>query len=68
MAGITREQYMQYAKKIVSVLSGEQFYNQYRERVKNGANSFKLQRKKLIQEIKTLISYFFQVKMLPKIF
>ena len=51
MAGITREQYMQYAKKIVSVLSGEQFYNQYRERVKNGANSFKLQRKKLIQEI-----------------
>ena len=51
MAGITREQYMQYAKKIVSVLSGEQFYEQYRERVKNGASSFKLQKKKLIQEI-----------------
>ncbi len=51
MAGLTREQYMQYAKKIVSVLSGDQFYDQYRERVKNGASSFKLQKKKLIQEI-----------------
>ena len=51
MSNITREQYMQYAKKIVSVLSGEQFYEQYRERVRNGASSFKLQKKRLIQEI-----------------
>ncbi len=48
---ITRDVYRQYAHKITSVLEDDQFYEQFRKRVDNGASSFKLGKKRLIQDI-----------------
>ncbi|MEG2688169.1 MAG: DUF2357 domain-containing protein, partial [Clostridia bacterium] len=48
---ITKEVYLQYAKKIVSVLSGEAFYSQYKKRVDSGVSNFKLVKKRLVQDI-----------------
>lgn len=48
---ITREVYMNYAKRIVSVLSGESFYSQFKSRVDSGASTFKLAKKRLVQDI-----------------
>lgn len=48
---ISREVYLQYAKKIVSVLSEDAFYEQYKRRVDSGASNFKLIKKRLIQDI-----------------
>ena len=48
---LTREIYLNYAKKIVSVLSGDEFFNQYKNRVENGFSDFKLVKKRLIQDI-----------------
>ena len=48
---LTREIYLNYAKKIVSVLSGDDFFNQYKNRVENGFSDFKLVKKRLIQDI-----------------
>ncbi len=42
---------MQYAKKIVSVLSGDEFYQKYRDRISGGASNFKLAKKRLVQDI-----------------
>jgi exonuclease SbcC len=47
----TRDQYIQYAKKIVSVLSDEAFYNQYKKKIEAGASNIKMYKKRLIQEI-----------------
>lgn len=48
---ITREVYKQYANKIVSVLNKEGFYEQFKKRVDKGASSFKLAKKRLVQDI-----------------
>ncbi len=48
---ITREVYKGYADKIVSVLKGEGFYEQFKKRVDKGSSSFKLAKKRLIQDI-----------------
>lgn len=48
---ITRETYRQYAHKIVSVLKNEEFYEQFKKRVDKGSSSFKLAKKRLIQDI-----------------
>lgn len=48
---ITREVYRQYADKIVSVLNKEGFYEQFKKRVDKGASSFKLAKKRLVQDI-----------------
>lgn len=48
---ITREVYRQYANKIVSVLNKEGFYEQFKKRVDKGASSFKLAKKRLVQDI-----------------
>ncbi len=48
---LTREIYFGYAKKIVSVLYGDEFFNQYKKRVENGYSDFKLVKKRLIQDI-----------------
>ena len=48
---ITRDVYRQYAKKIVNVLDGEDFYLQFKKRVDKGANEVKLSKKRLIQDI-----------------
>lgn len=48
---LTREIYLNYAKKIVSVLYGDEFFNQYKKRVENGYADFKLVKKRLIQDI-----------------
>jgi hypothetical protein len=48
---LTREIYLNYAKKIVSVLYGDEFFNQYKNRVENGYADFKLVKKRLIQDI-----------------
>ena len=48
---LTREIYLNYAKKIVSVLSGDEFFNQYKNRVESGYSDFKLVKKRLIQDI-----------------
>ena len=48
---ITREVYRQYANKIVSVLNKECFYEQFKKRVDKGASSFKLAKKRLVQDI-----------------
>lgn len=48
---LTKEVYLQYAKKIVSVLSGDAFYQKYRDRVSGGASNVKLAKKRLIQDI-----------------
>ena len=48
---LTREIYLNYAKKIVSVLSGDEFLNQYKNRVESGYSDFKLVKKRLIQDI-----------------
>lgn len=48
---ITREVYKQYANKIVSVLNKEDFYEQFKKRVDKGASSFKLAKKRLVQDI-----------------
>ena len=48
---LTREIYLNYAKKIVSVLSGDEFFNQYKNRVESGYADFKLVKKRLIQDI-----------------
>ena len=48
---ITRDVYKQYARKIVSVLQNEEFYEQYKKRVDKGSSSFKLAKKRLIQDI-----------------
>lgn len=48
---ITREVYKQYAQKIASVLNGESFYDQFKQRVESGASSVKLAKKRLIQDI-----------------
>ena len=48
---ITREVYRQYANKIVSVLNKEDFYEQFKKRVDKGASSFKLAKKRLVQDI-----------------
>ncbi|MDD4839821.1 MAG: DUF2357 domain-containing protein [Clostridia bacterium] len=49
--GNTRDQYLQYAKKIVSVLSDEAFYAQYKNKVESGASNIKMFKKRLIQDI-----------------
>ncbi|MCQ2603077.1 MAG: DUF2357 domain-containing protein, partial [Clostridia bacterium] len=51
MAELTKEIYLQYAKKIVSVLKGDEFFNQYKKRVDEGHSSFQLVKKRLLQEI-----------------
>lgn len=48
---LTREIYLNYAKKIVSVLYGDEFFNQYKKRVESGYADFKLVKKRLIQDI-----------------
>ena len=48
---LTREIYLNYAKKIVSVLYGDEFFNQYKNRVESGYADFKLVKKRLIQDI-----------------
>lgn len=48
---ITREVYRQYADKIVSVLNKEGFYEQFKKCVDKGASSFKLAKKRLVQDI-----------------
>ena len=48
---ITRDIYRQYAHKIVSVLKNEEFYEQFKKRVDKGTSSFKLAKKRLIQDI-----------------
>ncbi len=48
---ITRDVYKAYADKIVSVLKGEGFYEQFKKRVDKGSSSFKLAKKRLIQDI-----------------
>ena len=48
---LTREIYLNYAKKIVSVLYGDEFFNQYKKRVEDGFSEFKLVKKRLIQDI-----------------
>lgn len=48
---LTKEVYLQYAKKIVSVLSGDTFYDQYKKRVDDGTANFKLVKKRLVQDI-----------------
>ena len=48
---ITRDVYRQYAKKIVNVLDGEDFYQQFKKRVDKGASEVKLAKKRLIQDI-----------------
>lgn len=49
--GKTREQYNEYAKKIVSVLSDEEFYSQYKNKIEAGASNIKMYKKRLIQDI-----------------
>lgn len=49
--GNTRDQYLKYAKKIVSVLSDEAFYTQYKNKVESGASNVKMYKKRLIQDI-----------------
>ena len=44
---LTREIYLNYAKKIVSVLYGDEFFNQYKKRVESGYADFKLVKKRL---------------------
>lgn len=48
---ITREVYAKYANNIVSVLKNEGFYEQFKKRVDKGASSFKLAKKRLVQDI-----------------
>lgn len=48
---ITRDVYRQYAKKIVDVLNGEDFYEQFKKRVDKGATDVRLSKKRLIQDI-----------------
>ncbi len=48
---ITKDVYKQYAHKIVSVLKNEEFYEQFKKRVDKGSSSFKLAKKRLIQDI-----------------
>ncbi len=48
---ITKDVYKQYAKKIATVLENEEFYEQFKKRVDSGASSFKLGKKRLIQDI-----------------
>ena len=48
---ITRDVYRQYAKRIVNVLDGEDFYEQFKKRVNKGASEVKLSKKRLIQDI-----------------
>ena len=48
---LTREIYLNYAKKIVSVLYGDEFFNQYKNRVESVFSEFKLVKKRLIQDI-----------------
>ncbi len=48
---LTKDVYLQYAKKIVSVLYGDDFFNQYKKRVDDGFADFKLVKKRLIQDI-----------------
>lgn len=50
-AKITRDVYKQYAHKIATVLDNEEFYEQFKKRVDSGASSFKLGKKRLIQDI-----------------
>lgn len=48
---ITKETYKQYAKRIASVLEGEDFYEQFKKRVDKGTKEYKLSKKRLIQDI-----------------
>ncbi len=48
---LTKDVYRQYAHKIVSVLKNEEFYEQFKTRVDKGSSSFKLAKKRLIQDI-----------------
>ncbi len=48
---ITRDVYKAYASKIASVLDKEDFYEQFKKRVDKGSSSFKLAKKRLIQDI-----------------
>ncbi len=48
---ITRDVYRQYAAKIVNVLNGEDFYEQFKKRVDKGASEVRLSKKRLIQDI-----------------
>lgn len=48
---ITREVYVSYANKIVSVLKDEGFYEQFKKRVDKGVSKFKLAKKRLVQDI-----------------
>lgn len=48
---ITRDVYKHYANRIVSVLKDEGFYQQFKKRVDKGSASFKLAKKRLIQDI-----------------
>ncbi|MCQ2409650.1 MAG: DUF2357 domain-containing protein [Clostridia bacterium] len=48
---ITRDVYRQYAKKITTMLNGDDFYEQFKARVLKGTSDFKLAKKRLIQDI-----------------
>ncbi len=48
---ITRDVYKHYANRIVDVLKNEDFYDQFKKRVDKGSASFKLAKKRLIQDI-----------------
>lgn len=48
---ITRDVYRQYAKKITTMLNGDDFYEQFKTRVLKGTSDFKLAKKRLIQDI-----------------
>ncbi len=48
---ITRDVYKHYANRIVSVLKDDAFYEQFKKRVDKGSASFKLAKKRLIQDI-----------------
>ncbi len=48
---ITRDVYKHYANRIVDVLKDEGFYQQFKKRVDKGSASFKLAKKRLIQDI-----------------
>ncbi|NLZ24921.1 MAG: DUF2357 domain-containing protein, partial [Clostridiales bacterium] len=46
-----KRKYIEYAKRIVSVLKDEAFYEQYKQKVAQGASNIRLTKKRLIQDI-----------------
>ncbi len=47
----TREQYLEYANKIVSVLKDEDFFSTYKKKIESGASNIKMNKKRLVQDI-----------------